>query len=75
MLERRVVDRRDVPGYISPSHSVIPVHGEASGPSARSSFIRRLVAGRMITRESESSSRTGATSPSITCWTMWAENR
>ena len=58
-----------------PSQMAMPVHGEASGPSARSTPISRLVAGRRITRESESSSSAGAMSPSSTCWTMWAENR
>ena len=61
--------------YMITSQMAMPVQGDANGPSARSTHISRRVAGRRITRESESSSRAGAMSPSSTCWTMWAENR
>ena len=61
--------------YMRPSQSTMKVAGLARGPSARSTRWRRRVAGRMITRESESSSSSGAMSPSRTCWTMWAEKR
>ncbi len=61
--------------YMKLSQSTMPVAGLAKGPSARSTPCRRRVTGRMITRESESSNRSGAMSPSSTCWTMWAEKR
>ena len=61
--------------YMRPSQSTSPIQGLANGPSARSTAASRRVAGRMITRESESSRSSGAMSPSSTCWTMWAEKR
>ena len=43
--------------------------------SARSTATSRRVAGRMITRDSASSRKTGAMSPSRMCWSMCIENR
>jgi hypothetical protein len=61
--------------YIVPSQRKMAVTGLANGPSARSTPIRRRVTGLRITRESDSSSRSGAMSPRSTCWNMCAEKR
>jgi hypothetical protein len=61
--------------YRSASQITMKVIGFANAPSFFSTLCRRRVAGRMITRESDSSRSSGAMSPSRMCWVMCIENR